>query len=137
MKLVTYLHFDGRCREAFQFYAQCLGGRIEAMLTHGETPMAAHVPVGWHDKIGHARLVLGDQVLMGGDSPPAYQRPMQGFSVHLAVDDGAEAQRIFGAFGEGGHVVMPMEETFWASHFGMVVDRFGTPWMVSHEKPPA
>ena len=135
MQVNPYLNFDGQCAEAFRFYAQVLGGTIEAMMTHGESPIAGEVPPGWHDRILHARLVVGDQVLLASDSPPEqYQKP-QGLYVSLSIDKPADAQRIFDALAENGTVTMPFEKTFWAAGgFGMLVDRFGTPWMINCEQ---
>jgi PhnB protein len=134
MQLNPYLFFTGNCKEAFTFYEKVLGGKIIAMMTHKETPAAEHTKSEWQDKIIHARMTFGDQVLMASDAPPEHHRPMQGFSVSLTVQEPAEADRIFKAFSEGGHVTMPIEETFWAHRFGMLVDRFGTPWMINCEK---
>jgi len=135
MKLNSYLFFNGQCEAAFKFYEKCLGGKIEAMLTHEGTPAEQDVPSEWRKKILHARLTVGDQALMGSDAPPErYDKP-QGFSVSLNVDKPAEAERIFRALSENGKVQMPLEQTFWAVRFGMCVDRFGTPWMVNCEQP--
>jgi PhnB protein len=79
-------------------------------------------------------MTFGDQALMASDAPPEHYRPMQGFSVTVGVEEPAEAERIFKAFAEGGQVTMPIQETFWALRFGMLVDRFGTPWFVNCEK---
>jgi PhnB protein len=135
MTVNPYLGFSGSCREAFEFYARTLGGKIEAMLTHAESPMADQTPAAWRDKIMHARLAMGDQILMAGDmTPEHYQKPV-GFSVSVVVDDAREAERIFAAFADGGTVGMPLQETFWAIRFGTVTDRFGTPWMVNCMRP--
>jgi PhnB protein len=134
MQINPYLFFKGNCEEAFRFYEQVLGGRIEAMFPHEGSPAAEHVAPEWRSKIMHARLVVGDTVLMASDAPPGHQEGMGGFSVSLNVDDSTEAERIFAALGENGTVRMPIQETFWAVRFGMLVDRFGTPWMVNCEK---
>jgi len=134
MQLNPYLFFTGNCKEAFTFYEKVLGGKIIGMMTHKETPAAEHTKPEWQDKIIHARMTFGDQVLMASDAPPEHHRPMQGFSVSLTVQEPAEADRIFKAFSEGGQVTMPIQETFWAHRFGMLVDRFGTPWMINCEK---
>jgi PhnB protein len=131
MQLIPYLNFDGQCAEAFRFYEQCLGGRIVSMQTHGESPIAGEVPSGWHDRVLHARLEVGDAVLMASDSPPEYYEPPQGLYVNVQVDDPAKADRIFQALADRGTIKMPIQQTFWASRFGMVVDRFGTPWMIN------
>jgi len=131
MKLDPYLIFSGNCEAAFKFYEKLLGGKIELMMTHGQSPMAEQTSAEWRDKIIHVRMTVGDRVLMGSDAPPGrYDKP-QGFSVSIGVDDTAEAKRIYDALAESGKVVMPLEKTFWATAFGMVVDRFGIPWMVN------
>lgn len=134
MQLNPYLTFNGQCEEAFKFYAKCLGGKIVAMMTHEGTPMAKSTPPEWLGKIIHARLMVGDKILMGSDAPSPHYEPMKGFSVTLGIDDPAEADRVFAALAEGGTVRMPIQETFWARRFGMLTDRFGTPWMVNCEK---
>jgi PhnB protein len=134
MQIQAYLNFDGRCREAFTFYQQVLGGQL-TMETHGESPMREQTPPQWHDRILHARLVVGDQELMGSDSPPDRHATPQGFAVSLNLADLGEAERIFAALSAGGSVQMPLQETFWANRFGMCTDRFGVPWMVNCERP--
>jgi PhnB protein len=134
MKLNSYLTFNGQCEAAFKFYEQCLGGKIVTMLSHGDSPIAKQVPSEWHDKILHASLTVGDQVLMGSDAPPEHYEKAKGFSVAISIASVAEAERIFHALAEHGTVQMPIQETFWAVRFGMVVDRFGVPWMINCEQ---
>ena len=131
MRVNPYLMFNGRCKEAFTFYAECLGGKIEAMLPHAGTPAEGHVPAEWREKIMHARLALGEDVIMGSDAPPGHFEQPKGFSVTLQLTDPAEADRIFQRLSDGATVTMPIQQTFWATRFGMLVDRFGTPWMVN------
>ena len=133
MQLNPYLFFNGNCADAFKFYEKCLGGKIVTMMTHEGTPAAEQVPANWREKIIHARLTVGDQVLMGSDAPPDRYAPMKGFGVSFAVDSPADAERIFKALSEKGTVGMPMQQTFFAVRFGMVVDQFGTPWMITCE----
>lgn len=135
MQLNPYLSFNGQCEEAFSFYQQVLGGGIAAMLRYGETPMAEQTPAEWRSKIAHARLVIGDKVLMASDAPPDRYEPMKGISVTLGIDDPAEAERIFHALEPGATVTMPIQQTFWAIRFGMLTDRYGTPWMINCEQP--
>lgn len=135
MQLTTYLTFNGNCAEAFKFYEKALGGKIEVMQTHGETPMADEVPPDWKDAIMHARLLVGDAVLMGSDMPPGKQEEHSGFSISAHLDTAAEADRVFAALSEGGRVNMPLTETFWAARFGMLTDKFGVDWMVNVQKP--
>ena len=131
MKLSVHLVFNGQCEAAFRFYAQCLGGTIATMLTYGDSPMAAQTPVEWRDKIIHATLILGNGTLAGGDLFGRDYLPAQGFFVLMEVDDPAEAERIFAALSENGTVRMPIQETFWAKRFGVLVDQFGTPWEIN------
>ncbi|MBD2259310.1 VOC family protein [Pseudanabaena sp. FACHB-2040] len=131
MKLIPYLNFNGQCETAFKFYEQCLGGKIGDIMTYGKSPMAEQTPSEWHDKIMHAQITVGDQELMGGDSMSEYFEEPKGTSVLLSIEDAGEAERIFEALAENGTVKMPIQETFWAARFGMLVDQFGTPWMIN------
>jgi PhnB protein len=131
MQLNPYLSFNGECEEAFKFYQQCLGGNIQTMMTWGESPMADQVPTEWHPKIIHATLIVGETALGGSDAPPdRYEKP-RGLSITIQLNDPADAERIFGALSVDGTVTMPLQQTFWAARFGMLVDRFGTPWMIN------
>jgi PhnB protein len=135
--LVTYLSFDGHCEAAFRRYEKILGGKILMMVRYADAPADAGVSQNpeMAARIMHARLQVGDRLLMGGDAPPQFVTKPQGFCVSIQVDDAAEAERIFRALGEGGVVQMPLGETFWAHRFGMLIDKFGIPWMVNCEKP--
>ena len=135
MQLNPYLVFNGNCEAAFKFYEKVLGGKIEAMLPHEGTPAAEQVPPEWRNKIMHARLSVGDKVLMGSDAPPDHYEAMKGFSVTLGIDRPADAERIFHALAEKGTVRLPIQKTFWAARFGMLVDQLGTPWMINCEQP--
>jgi PhnB protein len=131
MQSNIYLFFDGECEAAFKFYEQCLGGKIDAMMTYGDAPMSEEFPSEQRDRIMHANLTVDSMVLMGSDTPPdGFEKP-QGFSVNLQFDDLVEAERIFQKLAENGTVRMPFQETFWSTRFGMLVDRFGTPWMIN------
>ncbi len=135
MQLNPHLTFNGQCEAAFKFYEECLGGKIVFMMTYGDSPIAEQAPPDWRKRIIHATFALGEHVLSGGDAPPErYQKP-QGFSVQLNVGAPAEADRIFKTLAEKGTVQMPIQETFWALRFGMLVDQFGTPWMINCGKP--
>ena len=134
MKFNPYLLFNGQCESAFKFYEKCLDGKIVAMMPHEGTPAESHVAPEWKKKILHAALAIGDNLLMGSDAPPDQYKTPQGFSVTVQIKDPTTAERTFQELAEGGTVQMPLQETFWASRFGMVVDRFGTPWMINCEK---
>jgi PhnB protein len=131
VELSPYLNFDGQCADAFKFYEQVLGGTIVMLQTHGESPMKDHVPADWHDKVIHARLAVGGQVLMGSDVPPTHYAVPQGTLVSISVPEPADGERIFGALADRGKITMPFQKTFWSPGFGMCVDRFGIPWMVN------
>ena len=130
MKLNPYLSFDGTCREAFEFYEKALGGRITFIQNIGESEMAKSMPAETHGRVMHATLQIGDQVLQGADAPGVFTEPA-GFSVALHFDEAAEGQRVFNKLADGATVQMPFQPTFWAKGFGMLIDRFGTPWMVN------
>ena len=134
MQMNPYLLFNGQCEEAFKFYEKCFGGKIVAMLPHEGAPGAEHLPAEWRKKIMHAYMVVGDQALMGSDPPPQYYQEPKGFSVSLMVKQLAEAESVFHALAEGGQVKMPIQQTFWSPRFGMLVDKFGIPWMVNCEQ---
>ena len=131
MKIAPYLLFNGNCAEAFRFYEKALDGKNLQLMPHKGTPAAEYVSGDWQDKIMHAYLEVGDSALMASDVPPEHQKPPGGFSVSYHAADEAEAERVFNALAEGGTVTMALEKTFWAKSFGMLVDRFGTPWMVN------
>ena len=136
MQLQPYLYFNGDCETAFKYYERCLGGKIEAMLTHAGSPAEQQVPAEWRNKILHAQLVVGDTVLMASDAPPGHYQKPQGFSVSIKISEPARAEDMFRALADGGTVRMPFQQTFWAARFGMLVDKFGTPWMVNCDWAP-
>lgn len=136
-QLNTYLAFDGTCAKAFRFYEKVLGGKVVMMMTYRDMPAGAGPPPApeFADRVMHARMMIGDLPLMGGDAPPGRYSKPHGFCVNVAIANPAEAERVFKALAAGGTVTMPMAETFWARKFGMLTDKFGTPWMVNCEKP--
>ncbi|MBS0194703.1 MAG: VOC family protein [Proteobacteria bacterium] len=135
MKLVAYLTFDGQCAEAFRFYERALGGRIAMLSTFADSPMAAQMPPDAQGRIIHVRLEVGDALLMGSDCQPGSDCKAGGFSVSVQARSVEEAERCFHALAEGGTVTMAIDQTFWSARFGMLVDRFGIPWMVNCEIP--
>ena len=134
MELNPYLTFNGQCEAAFKFYEKVFGGKIEAMMTFGSSPMAEQTPPEWRNKIMHARMSVGGKTLMASDAPPDRYEAMKGIMVTLGIDDPGEAERIFRALSERATIQMPIQKTFWAERFSMLVDKFGTPWMVNCEK---
>lgn len=131
MKLSPYLSFDGRCATAFKFYEKCLGGKIEVMMPYKGSPMESEVPAEWGDKVMHGEFRLGSFVVMGSDCMPDKYEEVKGSSLMVAIEDPAEAETAFHALAENGTITMPIQKTFWAAKFGMLVDQFGIPWMVN------
>jgi PhnB protein len=130
-RLNTYLVFDGDCADAMRFYERTLGGKLD-MMTHADSPIAAQTPPGSANRIMHARLSFDDATLMASDSMPGDPGGgKKGFSLALVYPTPAEAKRVFDALAQDGQVTMPLQKTFWAEAFGMLVDRFGTPWMIN------
>ena len=135
MAWTAHLSYPGQCREAFSFYARLFGGRL-TMVAYGDTPMAKTVSADWADKIVHATLSLDGRELAGSDVQPEHYRRPQGFSVLADVEGVEKARRIFTALVEGGRVDMPMQATFWAPAFGVLVDRYGIPWEINARHDP-
>ncbi|HXJ44940.1 MAG TPA: VOC family protein [Bryobacteraceae bacterium] len=133
IKMNTYVNFAGSCAEAFRFYESTLGGKIGMLMTHSQMPGPSKVGPDWKDAVLHARISLGGTELFGADIPGA--QPMRSAYLSLGVDTDAEAERIFSALSEGGRVLTPIQETFFATRFGQVQDRFGINWMIVRERP--
>ena len=134
MKLNTYLNYGGNCEQAFQFYERHLGGKITQLSRHGDNPAAGNVPESWKRAVLHARISVGGTELFGADIPPDRFQPMRSAYLSLTVDSSAEAERIYALLSDGGEVFMPMQETFFAHRFAMCRDRFGTSWLLLHER---
>ncbi|HMC19463.1 MAG TPA: VOC family protein [Gemmatimonadales bacterium] len=135
MKLDVYLNYGGNCEQAFRFYEQHLGGKITMMMRHGEQPNAGNVPANWRNAVLHARIEFGKTVLMGADIPPDRFQPMRSAYLTLSADSAEQAELLYALLTDGGQIFMKMEETFFASRFAMLRDKFGTSWMLLHERP--
>ena len=135
MQLYPHLTFNGQCEAAFKLYEKCLHGKISFMMTYENTPMDMKAPPDWGKKISHATFTHPQFMFSGTDALPGqYQRP-QGFALQFNLSDPLEAERIFKTLAEKGTVHMPLQETFWALRFGVLVDQFGVPWEINCEKP--
>jgi PhnB protein len=130
MRLDPYVNYRGTCEEAFRFYEHHLGGRITAMSRHGDMPNP-QIPPDWKNKILHARIHIGNSILMGADIPNA--EPMRSAYVTITTDSETDAERLYGVLSSGGEVFMKMEKTGFANRFAMLRDKFGTSWMLLHE----
>ena len=140
MKIIPSLSFNGQCREAFEFYAKVLGGKITAAFPYGEGPPDMPVPPHYKDWLMHCWLEVGDQAIIGADMGPEFapniEKPKNGFDVTIHAEDADQARQWFDALSEGGKVVMPFAPTFWSAGYGSFVDRFGIPWMINTASPP-
>jgi PhnB protein len=136
MQITPYLGFDGQCREAFEFYADCLDGEIQAMFSNAESPMAGELPAEDQARIMHAHLVADGCDLMGGDAPRGHYQAPTGLMVSVHVDTVEEADRLFSRLSAGGTIEMPLQATFWSTAFAMFHDRYGVPWSINCTETP-
>jgi PhnB protein len=134
MKMNTYLNYGGNCAEAFAFYEKELGAKINMLMTHGQSPTPG-LGEEMKDKVLYASLSIADTVVMASDVPAERFQPMRSVYLCLGVDSDAEAERVYALLSDGGQVYMPIQETFFATRFAQLRDRFGTSWMVIHDKP--
>jgi PhnB protein len=135
MKLNPYLNYGGNCAEAFRFYEKHLGGKITTMMTQDQQPDPKNIPPGWEKAVIYASITLGDSELMGNDVLGDRFQPIRSAYLSLSVDSTAEAERIHTLLADGGQIFMPMQETFFAFRFSMLRDKFGTSWMIIHQRP--
>ncbi len=135
MKLHTYLNYGGNCEEAFRFYEKNLGGKINAIMRYSEQPDAKNAPPGTEKFVLYINMTIGETELMGSDVAPERFQPMRSVYLSLNVHSAEQAERIYKVLSDGGEVLMPMAETFFAFQFGMLRDKFGTSWMILHSKP--
>ncbi|HUO35008.1 MAG TPA: VOC family protein [Candidatus Acidoferrum sp.] len=135
MKVHTYLNYGGNCKQAFQFYCDHLGGKITSMFDYSQQPSASNAHPDMKDAVLHARMALGDTEIMASDVPPGQFQPMRSVYLSLGVPTSEEAERLYGILSPGAEIFMPMQETFYAHRFAMLRDKFGTSWMIIHERP--
>lgn len=135
MNLHTYLNYGGNCAEAFRFYEEHLGAKILTVMKQGEMPGPASVAPENKDLVVHARILVAGTPVMASDVPADRFQPMRSAYLSLGVDSDAEAERIYALLAEGGQVFIQLGETFFASRFAQLRDRFGTLWMIIHERP--
>jgi PhnB protein len=136
MQLEPYIFFHGTCEEALTFYAKCLDGKIVGINRFAGSPMEAHAPADWGNKVMHASFTADGFRFMASDGHPG--TPPNGeddIALSLALDDVERARGIFQALAEGGTVTMEFAEAFWGGTFGTLTDRFGIQWMVSAGGP--
>src|ERR1700679_2853228 len=135
MKLNTYLNYSGNCAEAFRFYEKHLGGKINFMMTFAQMPDPKQIPPGLENGVLHVSMHLGETVIMASDVQSERFQPIRSAYLSLSVDSDDEAERIYKLLEEGGEVFMPIQETFFATRFASLRDKFGTSWMIVHNRP--
>ncbi len=131
-----YIHFNGNCEEAFNFYRSVIGGEFLQLSRFKDVPSEHTLPETESDKILHVALPLTQtSVIMGSDVPDAFPKAITGtnFYISLNTDSEEEASRIFNELSSGGQVTMPLDKTFWGAYFGMFVDKYRVQWMVSYD----
>jgi PhnB protein len=134
MRVEPYLFFNGRCEEAVEFYKKALGAEVAMLMRFKDSPephAPGMLPPGSENKVMHVSFRVGDTTVMASDGFCKGQTDFQGLSLSLTVSNEAEADRVFAALADEGHVQMPLNKTFWSPRFGMVTDRFGLGWMVT------
>jgi PhnB protein len=132
----TYLTFNGNCETAFHFYKEAFGGEFEVVSKFKDMPPGPNFKISNEEKekIMHISLPIGNTVLMGSDTSGEWAKGYKAgnnFSVSINTGSKEESERLFNTLSENGHIIMPMEKTFWGSYFGMFTDQFGIQWMVS------
>ncbi len=137
MNVQPYLSFEGRCEEAIEFYKNAVGAKVDMMMRFKEAPadQQAMITPESKDKVMHAAFRIGDTQVLASDGRCTGKASFSGVTLTLNAASDAEAEKLFGALGKGGQVQMPMAETFFATRFGMVADKFGVGWMVINAKP--
>lgn len=130
LKIDAYLFFDGRCDEAIEFYRRTLGAEVQMLMRFNEAPDQQGCGPMDGKKVMHASLRIGESTVMASDGRCEGKLNFQGFALSITVPNEAEATRRFNALAEGGSVMQPLSQTFFAKSFGMVTDRFGVMWMV-------
>jgi len=135
MNISPYLDFGGECEAAFAFYAQCFGGTPGPVFRYAGSPLADQVPADWQQKVMHASLQIGNQEILGADATPNRYEAPKGFSLSIQLTDTGEAERVFHQLATKGKIHTPLERTFWAARFGVVVDQFGITWLINCEEP--
>jgi PhnB protein len=130
MQVQPYLFFDGRCDEALEFYKKAIDAKVDMLMRFNDAPDQSMISPGSHDKVMHAAVHIGDTQVLMSDGRCLGKPNFQGFALTITAPDAAEGERRFNALAEGGQVQMPLAETFFASRFGMVADKFGIGWMI-------
>ncbi len=132
-----YLNFNGNAEEVFNFYKSVFGGEFAMIMRYKDAPPEHQMGETDGEKIMHMALPIGEHtILMGSDWPESYGKPIEGTNVSISIsaETKEHADKVFNGLSAGGQVVMPMENTFWGSYFGMFNDKFGIHWMVSYDE---
>ena len=135
--IIPYLNFDGNGTEALKFYCRALDGKILFQQSFGDSPMGGQTPTELKDRLMHATVQCEAGTFMASDGPPGHElKTGNNLNLSLQYDSAEKADKAFNALAEGGKVLMPLQETFWAARFGMLIDKYGFNWMVNVDKQP-
>ncbi len=126
--IIPYIAFPGTCREAMHFYAEILNGRITAMQSFAEAPM--DVPELIQDRIFNSELKAGGLTIKASDDLPTHPVSQgSNMSLYVVFQDSMLKSEVFAKLSEGGQVLFPITD-----NFGMLKDKFGIQWMVTHQE---
>ena len=133
MELTPYLNFEGNAEEVLNFYKDALDGEIVMISRYKDAPMPFDED--WKNKIMHARLKFGKSIIMISDGPKNFKTTFNGnIQLSIEVEDENKMEEVFNKLAAGGKVTMPLQKQFWGAKFGMLVDKFGTGWMLSRQE---
>jgi PhnB protein len=130
MQVQPYLFFDGRAAEALDFYKQAIGAKVKMQMRWKDGPDQSLCTPANAEKIMHAQFEIGETTIMASDGRNSGAPKFDGFALTIAANSEAEADKLFGALGDGGEVTMPLGKTFFSKRFGMLADKFGVHWMI-------
>jgi PhnB protein len=134
MVVQPYLFFDGKCEEALEFYKKAVGANVTALMRFKDSPSQEHNPPGSAEKVMHCNFSIGNSQIMASDGDCKDQMKSDGFALSITADNTDQAEKMFNGLKDGGHVTLPLTQTFFAKRFGMLKDKFGVHWMIMAEK---
>ena len=136
MNIQPYLSFEGKAHEAIEFYKAAVGAEVKVVMRFKDAPpdVQAQMSPGVGDKVMHACIRIGESDVFLSDGRCGGKATFSGVTLTINASSDGEADSLFAALGNGGQVMMPLGETFFATRFGMLTDKFGVNWMVLNPK---